>query len=80
MKQLYKHNEKWYIVHRDIPISLFANKEGVINLEGVKDWRDYLPNVDHVLRTDSHFLFVETINDAEIIEEDVREIETVVEV
>ena len=80
MKQLYKHNEKWYIVHRDIPISLFANKEGVINLEGVKEWRDYLPNVDHVLRTDSHFLFVETINDAEIIEEDVKEIETVVEV
>ena len=80
MKQLYKHNEKWYIVHRDIPISLFANKEGVINLEGVKEWRDYLPNVDHVLRTDSHFLFVETINDAEIIEEDVKEIETVLEV
>ena len=78
MKQLYKHNEKWYIVHRDIPISLFANKEGVINLEGVKDWRDYLPNVDHVLRTESHFLFVETIQDAEIIEEDVKEIETVV--
>jgi hypothetical protein len=80
MKQLYKHNEKWYIVHRDIPISLFANKEGVINLEGVKEWRDYLPNVDHVLRTESHFLFVETIQDAEIIEEDVKEIETVVEV
>ena len=80
MKQLYKHNEKWYVVHRDIPISLFANKEGVINLEGVKEWRDYLPNVDHVLRTESHFLFVETIQDAEIIEEDVKEIETVVEV
>ena len=80
MKQLYKHNEKWYIVHRDIPISLFANKEGVINLEGVKEWRDYLPNVDHVLRTESHFLFVETIQDAEIIEEDVKEIKTVVEV
>ena len=80
MKQLYKHNEKWYIVHRDIPISLFANKEGVINLEGVKEWRDYLPNVDHVLRTESHFLFVETSQDAEIIEEDVKEIETVVEV
>ena len=80
MKQLYKHNEKWYVVHRDSPISLFANKEGVINLEGVKEWRDYLPNVDHVLRTESHFLFVETIQDAEIIEEDVKEIETVVEV
>lgn len=80
MKQLYKHNDKWYIVHRDIPVALFSNKEGIINLEGVKDWRDYLPNVDHVLRTESHFLFVETIQDAEIIEENVREIEAVVEV
>ena len=73
MKQLYKHNDKWYIVHRDIPISLFTNKDGIINLEGVKDWRDYLPNVDHVLRTDSHFLFVETIQEAEIVEEEIVE-------
>jgi hypothetical protein len=69
MKQLYKHNDKWYIIHRDIPISLFANKEGIINLEAVKEWRDYLINVDHVLRTESHFLFAETIQEAEIIEE-----------
>ncbi len=41
MKQLYKHNDKWYIIHRDIPISLFTNKEGIIDLEAVKDWRDY---------------------------------------
>jgi hypothetical protein len=73
MKQLYKHNDKWYIVHRDIPISLFTNKDGIINLEGVKDWRDYLPNVDHVLRTDSHFLFVETVQEAEIVEETIVE-------
>ena len=71
MKQLYKHNDKWYIIHRDIPISLFANKEGIINLEAVKEWRDYLPNVDHVLRTESHFLFAETIQEAEIINEEI---------
>jgi hypothetical protein len=80
MKQLYKHNDTWYLIHRDIPISLFTNKEGIINLEAVKGWRDYLPNVDHVLRTESHFLFAETIQEAEIIEEDVKENETMVEV
>lgn len=73
MKKLYKHNDKWYIIHRDISISLFTNKEGVIDLEGVKEWRDYLPNVDHVLRNETHFLFVETIQEAEIIEEDDKE-------
>jgi hypothetical protein len=31
--------------------------------------RDYFFRVDHVLRNDTHFLFAETIQDAEIIEE-----------
>jgi len=38
-------------------------------MDNVKIWRDYLNGVDHVLRTESHFLFVETIKDVEIIEE-----------
>jgi hypothetical protein len=71
MKTLYKHNDKWYIVHRDIPISLFTNKEGIIDLEGVKIWRDGLPKVDHVLRTETHFVFVETVQEAELEEEEV---------
>ena len=29
----------------------------------------WLPKVDHVLRNETHFMFVETIQDAEIIEE-----------
>ena len=70
MKKLYKYNDKWYLVHRDIAISLFASKGGIIDLEAVKECRGYLPNVDHVLRNESHFLFVETIQEAEIIEED----------
>ena len=69
MKQLYKHNDKFYIIHKTISISLFTDKDGIIDLEGVKLWRDYLPLVDHVLRTENHFLFAETIQDAEIIEE-----------
>jgi hypothetical protein len=69
MKQLYFHNNTAYLIHRHIAISLFADKSGVINFDDVKLWRDYLPNVDHVLRTETHFLFVETIQDAEVVEE-----------
>ena len=38
-------------------------------MEMVKECRDVLPNVDHVLNNGTHFMFVETIKDAEIIEE-----------
>jgi hypothetical protein len=69
MKQLYKHNNKYYIIHRSISISLFTDKDGIVDLEGVKIWRDGLPKVDHVLRNETHFLFVENIQDAEIVEE-----------
>ena len=69
MKHWYKHNDRCYFIHRSIAIAQFTTNEGIINLEGVKLWRDGLSFVDHVLRTDSHFLFVETIQDAEIIEE-----------
>jgi len=75
MKHLYKHNDKCYFIHRSISLSRFTNNEGIINLEGVKLWRDGLPFVDHVLRTDTHFLFVETIQDAEIIEENQEMVE-----
>ena len=64
MKQFYKHGDEYYLVHRDIAISLFADKEGVLNMDNVKIWRDGLNGVDHVLKTESHFLFVETIQDA----------------
>ena len=76
MKHLYKHTDKCYFIHRSIALSRFTNNEGIINLEGVKLWRDGLPFVDHVLRTDTHFLFVETIQDAEIIEENQEMVET----
>jgi hypothetical protein len=55
MKQLYKHNDVFYIIHKIISIALFSDKDGIIDLEGVKMWRDYLPLVDHVLRNESHF-------------------------
>jgi hypothetical protein len=69
MKQWYYHGDKIYIIHKKIAISAFTNADGIINMDMVKEGRDSLFNVDHVLKTDSHFLFVETIQDAEIIEE-----------
>jgi hypothetical protein len=65
----YKHNDKYYIIHRQIRIADFTDKDGKVNLELVKMCRDYFFRVDHVLRNDTHFLFAETIQDAEIIEE-----------
>jgi hypothetical protein len=70
MKQLYYHNDKAYLIHRKISISLFSNKEGILNMENVKVWRDYLEGVDRVLQTSTHFLFVEEIHEAEILEDE----------
>ena len=72
----FRYNDKCYIIHRDIPLHNFTNKEGVVNLELVKMCKDYFFHVDHVLRNDTHFLFVETIQDAEIIEETQNMVET----
>jgi hypothetical protein len=38
-----------------------------LNMELCKAYRDYL-GCDHVLRTPTHFLFCETIQEAEIVE------------
>jgi hypothetical protein len=80
MRQWYRHNDQYYIIHKQIKIADFSDKNGVLNMEMVKECRDVLPNVDHVLRNESHFMFVETIQEAEIIEGNDRENETLVEV
>ena len=68
-----KNNDTYYIVHREIPIHNFTSKSGIMNMEMVKLWRDYLIKVDHVLRTETSFIFVETIQDAQVLEELVEE-------
>ena len=73
MKQLFRHLDNCYLIHTSMPIHYFTNKNGEIDMEWVKMWRDHIHNVDHVLKTDTHFLFTETIQDAEIIEEVVEE-------
>ena len=75
MKSFYKHGDKTYIVHSAKLISSFTDKQGQLRMDIVKEYRDHLFLVDHVLKTDSHFLFVETIQDAEIIEENQEMVE-----
>ena len=65
----YKHNDKYYIIHRQIRVDHLTDKEGKVDLDLVKEGRDTMFKVDHVLRNETHFLFDETIQDAEIIEE-----------
>lgn len=69
----YKHNDKYYIIHRQMRVSDFTDKDGKVDLDLVKEGRDSIFKVDHVLRNETHFLFAETIQDAEIIEEMVEE-------
>jgi len=63
MKQLYYHNNKAYLINRRIPIHTFE-KNNQINFEFVKAWMEWL-GCDHVLRDQTHFMFVETIKDIE---------------
>jgi hypothetical protein len=73
MKQLLQNNDKWYVIHRAISLSNFTNKDGSLKNAEITNWKNYLPYVDHVLKNSTHFLFVETVQDAVIIEELVEE-------
>jgi hypothetical protein len=66
MKYLYKHNDKLYLVIRTIPEHNFQNKDGSLNMEVLKAWRDHLGG-DHVLKNNNRYLIVETIQEIETI-------------
>jgi len=61
LHRLYKHNDILYKIIREVPFHNFNN------MDIVKEFRDFV-GADHVLQTQTHFLFCETIQDAEIIE------------
>jgi hypothetical protein len=67
MKQLFKHNDKFYVIIRAMAFHNFENKDGSINMDVLKTWRDHL-GCDHVLKHNEKFLLVQTIQDAEIDE------------
>lgn len=70
MKPVYKHGDNAYIVLDQKPISHFAKKldeePDMDHVQLYMQWRD----CDHVLRSNTHFLFCETIKDAEYVEMD----------
>lgn len=62
-------NDKAYIIKREVPIHNFEQKgTNRLNMELLAAYRDYL-GCDHVLRTQTHFLMCETIEEAVIVEE-----------
>ena len=72
-------NDEAYIVKREIAVDCFKVKgENRLNMELVKEGRDYL-SCNHVLRTQTHFLFCQRIEEAVIIEENAVIIEENVE-
>ena len=61
-------NDKGYVVKAEVAIDKFSVKESNhLNMELVQAYRDWIC-CDHVLRSQTHFLFCETIEEAEIIE------------
>jgi len=66
VKNLIKHNDTYYIVKRSIKISTFTNKDGTIDENLLHSWRDTMINIDHILKDDNQYLFVETVTDAVI--------------
>lgn len=67
MFQLYKHNDTYYKILRTMPSHNFMDKKGVIQMELLKAWRDWLGG-DHVLRVQNNYLICETIPDIDFEE------------
>jgi hypothetical protein len=65
MRQIYRHGDGAYVILDQKPISHFAKKlDAEPNMEYVQmymQWR----GADHVLRSNTHFMFCETIQDAQ---------------
>ena len=65
LKSLYQHGDAMYIVIQKKPISRFAKKIGdEPDMEYVKLYMEWI-QADHVLRSDTHFLFCETVQETE---------------
>lgn len=60
MFQLYKHNDTYYKILREMPSHNFMDKKGVVQMELLKAWRDWI-GADHVLRVQNSYLMCETI-------------------
>tara|TARA_R110000796_G_scaffold109556_2_gene220973 strand:+ start:48 stop:281 length:234 start_codon:yes stop_codon:yes gene_type:complete len=77
MMPLYKHGDRLFQIKREIPLHNFQRKgTNHLDMEYVKAWRDWL-GAEHVLRTQTHFLFVMRVDDVEFEEVINEEVECV---
>ena len=75
--KLYEHGGRLFIIKREIPLHNFQRKgTNHLDMEYVKAWRDWL-GAEHVLRTQTHFLFVMRVDDVEFEEVINEEVECV---
>ena len=63
-KKQYAHNGNLYLIIREIPLHNFTRKDGSIIPEVFNGWKEHL-GADHVLKTQTHFLFCEKVQDIE---------------
>ena len=78
MKQLYFNNGTWYQIISIIRSHNVSNKDGVVNMDALKAWRDHLGG-DHVLKQNEEFYICHTVQEPEW-EEIVEETNSPVEV
>ena len=64
MREIFYNNDKAYIVLRKLPHHNLMDKQGRVNSELFNAWKEWL-RADHVLKTQTHFLYCETIPDVE---------------
>jgi len=65
-RQLYKHGDKWYVILKYIAEHNVRDKDGVVRLDVLSEWRDHV-GADHVLRDASGFMLCETVEEATIV-------------
>ena len=66
-KDLYRHQDKLFIIIQEIPEDKINNKKGEPNLDLLKAWRDW-KEADHVLLLSHSYLLCETIQDLDFKE------------
>ena len=66
-KKFYTHNDKLFLVLKEVHEDKVKNKDGNPNLDLLKAWRDWV-GADHVLRVSHSYLLCETVQELEFEE------------
>lgn len=64
INKLIFHDKKYYKILRSIPLHFFYRKDGSMIVERFNETKNWLES-DHVIKTNTHFIFCEKIQDCE---------------